>query len=287
MNPEKKKWRFLPYSIHDAASNMAIDEAILDAHLAGKVPPTLRVYGWKPPAVSIGYGQKLSDVVAERIKSKGFDIVRRPTGGRAVLHAHELTYSFVGSSDAGCSNGDDEAVFATESVLSTGVLSAYKQICQGLLSAFQELGLELSLGASNSAYKNQSDCFLATTSADLHYNGDKVVGSAQLRRHHAVLQHGSILLDQPQDLMHSLLAESKLPESESSNTESSKSESPKRHANLFEILDRDVSISVLQTALKAGFEDVFQCELDPTDLSEFEEDLVAQYCPRYQTPLHA
>src|SRR5687768_17097271 len=114
-------WRFIPYAVHDAADNMAIDEAILDAHLEGLVSPTLRIYGWEPRAVSIGYGQKLSYTVESRIRSRGYDVVRRPTGGRAVLHEYELTYSFVGSAG----HADE-----LSGALSDSVIGAYKQICQ-------------------------------------------------------------------------------------------------------------------------------------------------------------
>jgi lipoate-protein ligase A len=262
-----KNWRLVTYSVHNAADNMAIDEAILDAHLAGESPPTLRLYGWKPEAVSIGYGQKISPAVEERIHSRGFDIVRRATGGRAVLHAHELTYSFVGSAHQGGGADGDKNSF-----LSDSVVKAYKQICEGLIRAFRELGLELSLGASSSDYRNAHDCFLATTSADLHYNGKKMIGSAQLRRRNAVLQHGSILLDQPQDLMSNLLRDSVSTEPASGT----------RHANLFDVLGEAVSLERLEGAMKAGFESAFEQTLENGELSLFEQNLLEEYRIRYQ-----
>lgn len=268
-------WRLIPYSLHDAADNMAIDEAILDAHLAGQSPPTLRLYGWKPPAVSIGYGQKLSAPVEERIRSHGFDIVRRATGGRAVLHSHELTYSFVGSATGGDS--------VDNAFLSESVVKAYKQICEGLIQAFNEIGLALSLGASSAEYRNAHDCFLATTSADLHYQGKKMIGSAQLRRRSAVLQHGSILLDQPQDLMRTLLrpsADSSVPQ-KIGNDELAE----QRHANLYDVLGERVSIDHLQDAMKTGFEKAFQRVLVTSELNDEERKLVAEHRIRYQQPV--
>ncbi len=262
-----KHWRLIPYSVHDAADNMAIDEAILDAHLDGSVTPTLRLYGWQPRAVSIGYGQKLSNTIESRMKSRGYDVVRRPTGGRAVLHEFELTYSFVGSA-----GGADDFGGA----LSDSVIGAYKQICQGLILAFKELGVELELGESSSNYKNAQDCFLATTSADLHYQGKKMIGSAQLRRKSAVLQHGSILLNQPQDLMNLLLKEGESTQGESSKTEI------QRHANLFEILGEPVSIPRLQEVMKIGFESAFSNQYDIENLKDQELELAQQYRPRYQ-----
>ena len=88
----------MPYGVYDAVTNMAVDEALLDLHIQGKTPPTLRFYGWAPPAVSFGYAQKVSDSTIERIKKAGYDVVRRPTGGRAVLHEGELTYCFIAAS---------------------------------------------------------------------------------------------------------------------------------------------------------------------------------------------
>lgn len=303
-------WRFIPYAVFDAADNMAIDEAILDAHLEGKSPPTLRLYGWKPPAVSIGYGQKLSSTVEERIRSHGFDIVRRPTGGRAVLHAHELTYSFVGSAGSqsgargtmsvpvktnGSANqnnpGNQNDSTKTDSAanpdnaflnsfLSDSVVTAYKQICEGLIQAMHELGLELHLGAASSEYRNAHDCFLATTSADLHYNGKKMIGSAQLRRKTAVLQHGSILLDQPQDLMRKLLrTENAVAGSENSADSENASA---RHANLFEVLNQRVPLDLLGEAMKTGFESAFGQTLVISELSEYETKLAGEHRIKYQ-----
>lgn len=267
-----QNWRLIPYSIHDAAENMAIDEAILDAHLEGLVTPTLRLYGWEPRAVSIGYGQKLSNTVESRMKSRGYDVVRRPTGGRAVLHEFELTYSFVGSAGGADDLGGG---------LSDSVIGAYKQICQGLILAFRELGVDLELGESSSNYKNAQDCFLATTSADLHYQGKKMIGSAQLRRKSAVLQHGSILLNQPQDLMNALLKEGDA-NARNENSEKNPKTELQRHANLFEILGAAVSTPRLQEAMKTGFESAFANQFEIGELTLHETNLAKQYRARYQ-----
>lgn len=269
-------WRLIPYSVHSAADNMAIDEAILDAHLEGLVSPTLRLYGWEPPAISIGYGQKLSGTVESRIRSKGYDVVRRPTGGRAVLHQFELTYSFVGSAGSA-----DEFAGA----LSDSVIGAYKQICQGLIRAFEDLGFSLELGESSRDYKSNQDCFLATTSADLHYQGKKMIGSAQLRRKSAILQHGSILLNQPQDLMSLLLKEDDQNSSANGSDKENVKTETQRHANLFEILGEPVSIPRLQESLKKGFERAFSKEHEIATLTEHEIACAEQYRARYQCPV--
>lgn len=241
MASSNRQWRLLPFSIHDGATNMAIDEAILEAHLKGLVPPTLRLYGFQPAAITIGYNQKLPEYVERRAAEKGITIARRPTGGRAVLHLNDLTYSFVGTS----THAGDSQVF-DDAFLQTSILGAYKQICQGLELALKYLGLQVESGELSVPYKHLHDCFLATTGSDLHYKGKKLIGSAQLRRKWAVLQHGSLLLNQPQSIMPELLAE-----------EDSAADEIERHANLFDILGKELDNRTLQDAFQKGFESAF------------------------------
>jgi lipoate-protein ligase A len=226
-------WRLLSYNTFDPALNMAIDESILEAHLKGLVAPTLRFYGWQPEAVSVGYGQRIDKETQARIRTHGFEIVRRPTGGRAVLHSGDLTYSFIG----------------TSAFLNQNVTRAYKQISQALIQGLRHLGVEARLGGSDANYRDVHDCFLAVTGADLQVNGKKLVGSAQLRRHHGVLQHGSILLQQDQKLMARLFSPSTLPEEQDR-------EDYQRHANLYELIGQR-SIAEIESALARGFEEVF------------------------------
>lgn len=227
-----KSPRFIRFASFDAATNMAIDEAILDSHLEGLVPATLRLYGFAPPAVSIGHGQRIDAETLRSIESKGFTVVRRPTGGRAVLHFNDLTYSFICSSKHEANAlvtepgqrklvlstsenvgteprqggaGSLSARRATSVLVSQSVSEAYRQICGGLICTLARFGLEVELGQSQSNYRHSQDCFQVTTGADLHVKGRKVIGSAQLRRKGAILQHGSLLLNQPQGLMSELL----------------------------------------------------------------------------------
>jgi lipoate-protein ligase A len=234
-----KSWRLVPYEIYDGALNMALDETLLENHILGATPPTVRFYGWSPAAVTVGYSQTVGSDVIERAVQSGFDVVRRPTGGRAVLHAKELTYSFIGSSDPSDPNS-----------LSSSIIGAYKQICAALILGLEELGISTELGASDASYRQMHDCFLATTTADLHFRGKKMVGSAQCRRGKGVLQHGSILLDQDQRSMHQLLTGER-----SGSVDGSR----QRHANLLDVLGRTVSIEELSAALKRGFERAFSC----------------------------
>lgn len=245
-------FRVLKYQSFDAATNMALDEAILEAYRKNLVPPTLRFYGWTPPAVSIGYSQKMDDETINRIKAKGFDVVRRLTGGRAVLHYKELTYSFI----------------AGTPVLSEQLNEAYRQICQGLILGLANLGVEADLGKSTKQYKDYSDCFMATTQADLQVNGKKMVGSAQLRRQGAVLQHGSIILDQPQDLLPELLGTRQITAND-------------RHSNFKDLAGREVSLEEMEKAFIKGFSDAFNKEFKESRLEKSEESLLAELLPNY------
>jgi len=280
-----KSWRFIPYEEFDGAMNMAIDEAILEAHLAGMVPPTVRLYGWAPPAVTIGYAQKMTPDVVQRINEEGFEVVRRPTGGRAVLHLNELTYSFVGTSAD--PSGEDPCMVPSvvpsmdpsvayphksAGFLKPSILGAYKQICQGLILALQQLGVNTELGESDSSYRQLQDCFLATTTADLHYHGKKMVGSAQARRGNGVLQHGSILLRQEQDLMDRLLT---------GGDTTVKAKSLQRHANLFDILGKQVAYDDIQDAIRRGFEQAFDCSMQQSSLCAAELEHARQLRERY------
>lgn len=255
-NPGRKQWRLLSFLSHDAATNMAIDEAILEAHLLGIVPATLRLYNFDPSAISIGHTQQIAEDIEQRAVERGLDIVRRSTGGRAVLHCGDLTYSFVGSSEDG--------------TLSSSVTTAYKQICCGLQNAFERLGVRLELGSAHAPYRQLHDCFLATTGSDLHVGGRKMIGSAQLRRRGAVLQHGSILLNQDQKLMPEILGASPAEDTGAN-----------RHANLFDITGRAYNFAELEAVLKAGFESAFAADLHLSSLTEWEQDLCKQLRPRY------
>ncbi len=265
MSPAPLSVRFLAFGLADAATNMAVDEAILEAHLAGLVPPTLRLYGFEPPAVSLGHTQKLPDGLLDRARARGFEVVRRPTGGRAVLHFGDLTYSFV----AGSKKGRGSAMM-DRGLLEESVSAAYKQICKGLQNAFRSLGLDLDLGSTDVPYRQLHDCFLATTGSDLQFNGKKMVGSAQLRRKSAVLQHGSILLDQPQSLLPELLGK-KIGEVTIND----------RHANLFDALGKRISHGELEEALKAGFASAFGVDTQPGPLTPEEHQFVDTFKSKY------
>ena len=280
--------RLIPYGVFDAVTNMAIDEALLELHLQGKTPATLRFYGWEPPAVSFGYSQKVSPRTVEKVRAAGYDAVRRPTGGRAVLHEGELTYCFVGAGpkqDGIDFRPDAEIAGAApsywleqgspyEGFLPGSINQAYKEICDALIYGLRELGVAASLGRSNSAYKDYEDCFQATTQADLQFEGKKIVGSAQLRRRHGVLQHGSIMINQSQTKLSEIfgLAEN-AKEVADSDPDSEKAD---RHCNLIDVLTGGYDRTALEEAIGRGFTRKFDCHFAVYDLTDEEMEFVAE-----------
>jgi lipoyl(octanoyl) transferase len=189
-----ENWRFIPYQTASAALNMAIDEAIMDAHREDKVPPTLRFYGWEPAALSIGYFQQAErEVDFKRLAEKGIDFVRRMTGGRAVLHDQELTYSVI--------------VAEHHPLIPQTVGESYRVIHQGLLAGFRNLQINASLLPPKKREKTASSsvCFATSAAYELVVAGRKIAGSAQMRQRGVMLQQGSILLEMDVDLLFSVL----------------------------------------------------------------------------------
>jgi len=168
-----------------AAENMAVDEAVFRLNRREALPPTLRFFGWKPPAVSLGYFQKTSrEIDVETCRREGIDIVRRPTGGKAVLHEHELTYSLVAAVDHPLFTGD--------------ILETYRVISSCIVEALKRLGLApemVSEGRSAAGTPLEAYCFAAPSKYELLVGGRKICGSAQVRSGGAFLQHGSLLID--------------------------------------------------------------------------------------------
>jgi lipoate-protein ligase A len=191
-------WRFVHTGNRSPAQNMAIDEAILTAHSEGLVPPTVRFYGWSPATLSIGYFQKAAELDFEAIAAEGVGFVRRPTGGRAVLHDAELTYSII--------------VSESYPGIPANVTEAYRVLSEGLLLGFRGLGLDarmvqLASEEDKQAYASPGSaaCFDSPSWYELVVEGRKVAGSAQTRHKGVVLQHGSILLDMDTDRLFRLL----------------------------------------------------------------------------------
>ncbi|MFN2292038.1 MAG: biotin/lipoate A/B protein ligase family protein [Anaerolineae bacterium] len=175
-------WRLIVDGEADGPSNMAVDEAILRAVAAGSQPPTLRFYGWSPPCLSLGRNQPLADADLTACRAAGIDVVRRPSGGQAVLHADELTYSVV--------------LVQTDPRSEGGVLEAYRRISDGLLLGLEALGVAAvqAVGQRGGDHASTPICFETPSEYEVTVGGRKLVGSAQWRSRGGVLQHGSLPL---------------------------------------------------------------------------------------------
>ncbi len=232
------QFRLLETGENKAAKNMAIDEAIMrECPRLGM--PTVRFYCWLPPAISIGYFQSIADEVdLQRCKQLGVDVVRRITGGGAVFHDRELTYSFVCTEQS--------------AVVPKNILQSYQKICNSLVIGFKELGLEARFAPLN----------------DIIVNGRKISGNAQTRRNGVVLQHGTVLVKVDVEKMFSLL---RVPDEKlrGKMIESVK----QRVTSIEQQLGKEVYFQEVADAMRTGFERNFNAELAKGALSIGEKAL--------------
>lgn len=193
----REKWRLIYDPPQPGIVNMDRDMAILEEVSQGLAPPTLRFYSWSPAALSIGYFQKADNIADISACSRlGIDIVRRPTGGRALLHHRELTYSVV--------------VPESHPLIPRGVLPSYKFFSGAIISGLRELGVNTGLAPGENRGKGllPGACFDSPSAYEIQVAGKKVVGSAQVRKDDTLLQHGSILLELSLDLYRQVLCDS-------------------------------------------------------------------------------
>src|SRR2546426_3061100 len=177
-------WRLLLDPPAEGAWNMAVDEVLPDGVGAGSAPPTLLFYPWTPACLSLGYFQPFSVVDVDGCRRLGIDIVRRPTGGRAILHDRELTYSV--------------ALPASLLGHDAGILPSYRRLSLALQAGLQRLGIDVSLAPESEAPSRTGQgpvCFDRPSAHEILLHGRKVVGSARVRRAGALLQHGSIVIE--------------------------------------------------------------------------------------------
>jgi lipoate-protein ligase A len=175
-------WRLLNTGHLDGAMNMAIDEAISRAVQSGLVLPTLRFFGWQPACLSLGQAQPGADVDRDTCRSLGVDVVRRPTGGRAILHTDELTYSVIAPEN--------------EPRVQGTLVDSYRNLSEGLLNGLMLLGVPTRQVERPDAHDRDQGpvCFEVPSNYEIVFDGKKLVGSAQMRKSGVVLQHGSIPL---------------------------------------------------------------------------------------------
>jgi lipoate-protein ligase A len=257
------QWRYIYSGNRSPSFNMALDEALLDWHSKGLIPPTIRFYGWNPATLSIGYFQKVDkEIDLDMVKKHELGFVRRPTGGRGVLHDKELTYSVIVSEDY-----PDMPNSVTES---------YRVISEGVLEGFKLLGLDAYFAVpltevERDSLKNPRSavCFDAPSWYELVVEGRKVAGSAQTRQKGVILQHGSILLDLDEDLLFNLF---KYP------NERVKERMQRNFKNKAVAINalRDVPVTINEAigAFKLGFEKGLNIELVSNELTAEEYNQV-------------
>ncbi|HTY08387.1 MAG TPA: biotin/lipoate A/B protein ligase family protein [Candidatus Edwardsbacteria bacterium] len=172
----------------DGYYNMALDEVLAGSVRQGGAA-TVRFYGWNPPAISLGYNQRADEIDLAACAAAGIDVVRRPTGGRAVFHRDEFTYSVAAPGD--------------HPLLGGAVLATYRTIAAALIAGLRGLGIEAEMVRSEAgapAAQRMASCFAAAGRYEVTAGGRKIVGSAQRRIDGVLLQQGSLLLAQPQDV---------------------------------------------------------------------------------------
>jgi len=265
---ERAEWRLLNDGLLAGQMNMAVDEAIMRAVGEGKAPPTIRFYGWEPFCLSIGYAQSMSrEVDMDALRAGGFDAVRRPTGGRAILHGDELTYSLLVSQD--------------EPRVAGGIVESYRRLSRGLVEGLRGLGAEAlqSLPQQGALQEQSAACFDAPSHYEITVGGRKLVGSAQMRRRGMVLQHGSLpLCGDIGRIMDYLI----MPSAE--RREFLRVDLRGRAATLEEVLGRVVPAGEVAAALAAGLSNTLELDLIAGELTPYERELAdTLYREKYST----
>jgi len=233
---------------------MAFDERMAAELAEGRSLPTLRVYGWSPRAISVGRHQPMEAFNIPALGRAGIAIVRRPTGGKAILHAHELTYSVVIPSSGG------------------GLRDLYRRINLGILQGVRALGIGAGLqeiGADfRAAYAHPSSvaCFSTSAMSEIQFEGKKLIGSAQRRYGNVVLQHGSFLLDDSHREITRYLLAGESPAGDAQRTLLEETTSDARA-----ILGRDVGFSEAADAIREGFARAWKIEFTEEEPSRAPE----------------
>jgi lipoate-protein ligase A len=254
----RQTWRLLLTPPLDGASNMAVDEAILFALAEGRGQPTLRFYQWDPPCLSLGYNQHFRDADEVACRRLGYTWLRRPTGGRAILHTDELTYSII--------------LPKTDARVQGGILTAFRVLSWGLLAGLKRLGADAAQ-ANGDMPKNPDQgaaCFDTPSPYEVTLNGKKLVGSAQARRKGMVLQHGTLPLTGDLARIFEVLALS------SQDKVALGANLLARATTLERELGRSVLFEAAAQALSEGFAEVLNLNLEAGQLTGHEQLLTDQ-----------
>lgn len=252
-------WRFLDTGSLDAFRNMSIDEAVLTSFSPSRTPTTLRLYQWSKPSLSIGRFQRYDEIDWETCSRLGIDVVRRPTGGNALLHKSELTYSFI----------------APESQLPPSFHDSCCHINRALKQAFAGLGIATETPIKPE-FRLRPVCFMSKSGGELTHKGKKILACAQVRKNGVVLQHGSMVIRHDPELLLSLV---NLPHEKK---EKALDGYLSGATSISECTSEEIDIRNLKDTVVSGFSDAFEAdfissEMKPEEVSMFNELLDGKY----------
>ncbi|WP_114603289.1 biotin/lipoate A/B protein ligase family protein [Staphylococcus sp. EZ-P03] len=265
-------WNFINSGSHDPFYNMAMDEALLNFVSRGEIDPVIRFYTWDPATLSIGYFQRLKkEIDIEKVKEKGYGLVRRQTGGRGVLHDKELTYSVI--------------VPESHPNMPNTVTEAYRVISQGLLEGFKLLGFDAYFAVPRSKEEREklkqprsSVCFDAPSWYELVVEGRKIAGSAQTRQKGVILQHGSILKDiDIDDLFDMFIFKNDRLKDKMKQAFIDKA------VAINDISDKTVTLEEMETAFEKGFQKGLNINFKPLDLNEKQKQEIDELAEKYKS----
>ena len=260
-----ERWRYIDSGSNDGFTNMATDAALAQCYQG---TPLLRLYAWSPPAISLGFHQRLNDLDRAKCQQDGIDVVFRPTGGRAVLHADEVTYAVI--------LGPESRLYDSR------VLPVYERISQGIMAALADLNIAVDFErAARSAAKPEKKelsrlCFASSIQYEIGHAGRKMIGSAQRRFGTVVLQHGSILLGK----RHLDLADY-LARRDADGPAQIRRFMEEKTISLNEIAPVALAYDQLSAALRAGFARHWGIEFSDSTLDSAEEGSAARLREAY------
>ncbi|APT16268.1 MULTISPECIES: lipoate--protein ligase family protein [Staphylococcus] len=265
-------WNFINTGSKNPYYNMAMDEALLNFVSRGEIDPVIRFYTWNPATLSIGYFQRLQkEIDIDKVKEKGYGLVRRQTGGRGVLHDKELTYSVI--------------VPESHPNMPSTVTEAYKIISQGLLEGFKNLGFETYFAIPRSKEERDklkqprsSVCFDAPSWYELVVEGRKIAGSAQTRQKGVILQHGSILQDiDIDDLFDMFIFKNERLKAKM------KENFVQKAVAINDISNQHITLNEMENAFKSGFKKGLNIDFKPLELTEKQKEEVQELEEKYRS----
>lgn len=265
-------WNFINTGSKNPYYNMAMDEALLNFVSRGEIDPVIRFYTWNPATLSIGYFQPLQkEIDIDKVKEKGYGLVRRQTGGRGVLHDKELTYSVI--------------VPESHPNMPSTVTEAYKIISQGLLEGFKNLGFETYFAIPRSKEERDklkqprsSVCFDAPSWYELVVEGRKIAGSAQTRQKGVILQHGSILQDIDIDDLFDMF------KFKNERLKAKMKENfVQKAVAINDISNQHITLNEMENAFEAGFKKGLNIDFKPLELTEKQLEEVQELEDKYRS----